>query len=644
MKITLSPFLKTILLSLWPLGGFFLGKTLIFGAGLFLHGYVHPWYMYPWYAYLTQVWLPIPLVLLALALYKRGRGSPLALYLSLAQSFALSFLYGAKALQTLPPLPSTLAQMGVFWQHIPFSQLVPSAGAFMASLGIGGFLIYERFLEGRTFHTHGTARLATLSEIHRITHKNSKGGIPLGLLTPGYDPYSPLKTIAAIKKSRSCQLLLADPAHSLVIAPSGSGKGVGYVIPTLLSYRGAVFVTDIKGENYRVTARARRLLGQKVVAFDPFSLTDAPKIALNPLALIDKDPNKLLDEVVALAQILSPTNRYGSENEQHFSEHSASLIQCLILYVLLADDFLEEEKHLGSVYDLLSLSDDCLKAQLQHLGERQDLAGGVMARLARGYAGTADREFSGITNTARKHMRFIDSPPVRQALSGTGFSSHGLSSQSFDTKEMISGKVDFFLCIPPETLDSQFRLIRLMVSLIFNDIQRARGKKTELPLLMVIDEMPALEYVPQFENMLVYGRGYGITLMGFSQSLELIQSLYPKTWRTFLSSNMTIFFDASELHTSEYVSKKLGHTTIQQSSTNKGKRKSLFSQKSQTQESTTTSSMARAFLTPDEVATLGSEVSVVFMKGARPILLKKPTYYENKRWAGLWDPNTFEGQ
>jgi type IV secretory pathway TraG/TraD family ATPase VirD4 len=52
--------------------------------------------------------------------------------------------------------------------------------------------------------------------------------------------------------------------------------------------------------------------------------------------------------------------------------------------------------------------------------------------------------------------------------------------------------------------------------------------------------------------------------------------------------------------------------------------------------------MARAFLTPDEVATLGSEVSVVFMKGTRPILLKKPTYYEDKRWAGLWDPNTFE--
>jgi hypothetical protein len=52
--------------------------------------------------------------------------------------------------------------------------------------------------------------------------------------------------------------------HILTVAPTGAGKGVGAVIPNLLTYQGSAFVLDIKGENFRVTARARAEMGHDI--------------------------------------------------------------------------------------------------------------------------------------------------------------------------------------------------------------------------------------------------------------------------------------------------------------------------------------------------------------------------------------------
>ena len=48
-------------------------------------------------------------------------------------------------------------------------------------------------------------------------------------------------------------LTYGGDGHLMTVAPTGAGKGVGLIIPALLSYPGSVIVTDIKGENYQVT-------------------------------------------------------------------------------------------------------------------------------------------------------------------------------------------------------------------------------------------------------------------------------------------------------------------------------------------------------------------------------------------------------
>src|SRR3546814_3777968 len=42
------------------------------------------------------------------------------------------------------------------------------------------------------------------------------------------------------------------PEHVLTFAPTRSGKGVGLVVPTLLSWPASAVIHDIKGENWQI--------------------------------------------------------------------------------------------------------------------------------------------------------------------------------------------------------------------------------------------------------------------------------------------------------------------------------------------------------------------------------------------------------
>ena len=69
------------------------------------------------------------------------------------------------------------------------------------------------------------------------------------------------------------------PEHVLCFAPTRSGKGVGLVVPTLLTWPGSAIVHDIKGENWSLTAGWRARFG-RVLLFDP---TNTASAAYNPL-------------------------------------------------------------------------------------------------------------------------------------------------------------------------------------------------------------------------------------------------------------------------------------------------------------------------------------------------------------------------
>ncbi len=480
--------------------------------------------------------------------------------------------------------------------------------------------------------THGSAKVCSRKRLYQL---HQKEGIPVGGIVPSFHYDEPEKLVEDIKKKKAKDILRLKVDHSLIVAPSGAGKGIGIVIPTLLDYEGSVLVTDIKGENYAVTAQSRRDRGRQVYALDPFKITDGKgSVSFNVLDLLDPTSESVVDDSAIISHLLCPVPQYESGVTQYFSNQAAAVIQCLILYVVCSEDIKQEDKHLGVVYNLLSDDQGHLKELFRQISEDKSLGFGSPSRLANRILGTESRELSGTLNSACLELRFLESPEVRGSI---------LKSR-FDINELVQGQSDLYLCIPSEKLEAQSRLLRLMVGAVFMAMQQSRGTRSYKQLLMLLDEMPALGFMSQIENVLTYGRGYGVSLMAVSQTIEKIKAIYPNSWKTFLSSHLSIFFGASDYDTCELISNLLGNTTVQSRSENQGHSQSKqeierfgasASNATSQQTGASVSETRRPLLTPDEVRRLDPKILIVFLRGEAPLLLQRLNYlidsaYKNK--------------
>jgi type IV secretion system protein VirD4 len=134
---------------------------------------------------------------------------------------------------------------------------IASAGGFV-SIAVAMAMSVWRAREAKDVSTYGSARWATRDDLAAAGLLGSDG-VVLG-------------------KHLNAYLRHDGPEHVLCYAPTRSGKGVGLVVPTLLTWPGSCVVHDIKGENWTLTAGWRARFG-RVVLFDP---TNAASSAYNP--------------------------------------------------------------------------------------------------------------------------------------------------------------------------------------------------------------------------------------------------------------------------------------------------------------------------------------------------------------------------
>lgn len=155
-----------------------------------------------------------------------------------------------------------------FWWWFAFDAYAPRVfleGAGIISAGAAAAVIASMLMsvwrarESRNVTTYGSARWAGRREIARAGLLGD-AGVVLGKVREGY-------------------LRHDGPEHVLCFAPTRSGKGVGLVVPTLLTWPDSLIVHDIKGENWSLTSACRARVG-RVLKFDP---TDRESAAYNPL-------------------------------------------------------------------------------------------------------------------------------------------------------------------------------------------------------------------------------------------------------------------------------------------------------------------------------------------------------------------------
>lgn len=477
---------------------------------------------------------------------------------------------------------------------IESATIAGSGGIIAAAVAIS--LSVWRAREARNVATYGSARWATEAEIQAAGLLNPDGVI-LGKHERGY-------------------LRHDGPEHVLCFAPTRSGKGVGLVVPTLLTWPGSTIVHDIKGENWTLTAGLRSRCG-RALKFDP---TDGLSAAYNPLLEVRRGDREVRD-VQNIADILvDPEGALDRRN--HWEKTSHSLLVGAILHVLYA----EADKTLAGVANFLSDPKRPVEATLRammstpHLGE----AGvhPVVASSARELLNKSDNERSGVLSTAMSFLGLYRDPVVASVTSRCDWRIADLVS--------ASKPVSLYLVVPPSDINRTKPLIRLILNQIGRRLTEelsATGKRHRL--LLMLDEFPALGRLDFFESALAFMAGYGIKSFLIAQSLNQIEKAYGANNSVLDNCHVRVAFATNDERTAKRVSDALGTATEMRDSTNyAGNRLSPWLGHLMVSRQET----ARPLLTPGEVMQLPPADELLLVAGVPPIRAKKARYFEDDRF------------
>ncbi len=424
------------------------------------------------------------------------------------------------------------------------------------------------------------------------------------------------------RAQRGWLMRYAGPAHLLTLAPTRSGKGVGSIIPNLLTAERSVICIDPKGENARITARARSAFGP-VQVLDPFEITGRPGAAFNPMARLDPMGVDLAEDAALIADTLvhDPPGQVG---EAHWNEEAKALIAGIIMHVVTGD--LVGNASLSRVREILTAAPKDFHSHLLVM-QRSAAAGGLVARAANRHLGKSDREATGVLSSAQRHTHFLDSPRMARVLSRSDFAFADLKHAA----------ATVFLVLPPERLATHARWLRLLVGQAIHELARA-PREGDGSVLLLLDEFAALGRLEPIERAFALMAGYGLQLWAILQDLHQLRGLYGESAGTFISNAGAIqVFNVADIDTASWVSRMLGvmtesYTTMGHSVTQQGVQP--FGSQSQ---SWTPHLVQRALMTPDEVLRMSADRLLLLRPGRAPLAPWKVRYYADGEFQGLFD-------
>lgn len=338
---------------------------------------------------------------------------------------------------------------------------------------IPAYLLWRRRRFRRGGYAYGTARMANLAELCR-RHMFSGRGLLIGragwcdkptkgqairaLLSPRIrsDLAVRLFLAAFISPALAANRLLHinDFVHVAAFAASGRGKGVSIIIPNLLTYPDACVVTDPKGENYAITAEARKRMGHKVFRLNPFNLGNFGSDSWNPLDCLQPDSPELADQCLDVANML--IERSGTEPDPHWNS-SAEMVIASVLFFICACEQNPANRTLQLLRDIVS-SPDAFKRTIEVMRQ----TGGIMTRKGDLLSWLKDKELASVMSTVQRQTAWLDSPSVAA----------NLGQSSFDPRILRSGRASLYLILPHDRLVTLAPLMRLWIGSLLRILTR----------------------------------------------------------------------------------------------------------------------------------------------------------------------------
>lgn len=558
-------------------------------------------------------------------------------YWLLSMAFILGVYYSIKSHRVLSALYYLMG--GIFILLLPGEIYDPELLLQLILSGVNGVFITQDYIWGGLYSLYIFTCIATML----FPRKKDTGTYGTAEIQKGNDFIHKKEigkddSILFGRHLDNNQLLAYQgDRHMCTMAPTGGGKGVGVIIPNLLNYPHNVVVIDPKGENCNFTAEHRQeRLNQSIICLDPFreSIWGKQKGTnhFNPLDAIPANYQEAFDPCMDIVDIVFSKDIKG---DPFWITRAKGLYLGFLTYVCTAPEYNDpdhanyspELRNLSTINHLFSIPVQDLMLYIEKISfsdlplSIKKFANEILT------AAGSEKMMIGIMETLKSEIQIFHSPEISSIMQYSDFS----------YEKAVTGKATIYLIIPSEKLETYSKWLRVVITMLLrravsirkSDLTTANDQR----MLFLLDEFANLGNLTIVREYYSLVRGYGIKFWIVVQDLSQLQTIYQKSWKTFISqSGIFQIFGTNDIDTAEYVSKTVGETTVLSVSQSRNRSGGFSGQGSK---GTSRSEQRRRVYTPDEIRRIPSDRQLIIVGGENPILAKRIQYYQDPAFKKL---------
>ncbi len=419
--------------------------------------------------------------------------------------------------------------------------------------------------------------------------------------------------------------------HAIMIAPTGRGKGIGFVLPNLLHFNGSAIVLDVKGENFQKSSVHRQKgLGNEIWYFSPFDYVDMPAMEGKPT------PGR-----VTRTHRFNPLQRIAdmASTDEQYTALNALADLFLVVEGDNAKGFYQAGKRLFVASCLFAIEQGT-----PTLGYASEIMGGG-GRRADNYRSYADMTAIPIVSRTFNEMagetqKIVDS--YISVINGAGFELwsdpsvvRSTSESDFDFSTFRKEPQTLYIAVQSEHLKTLAPLIRLLFADAIASLQRAEpGPDEPHPVMFLMDEFDQLGRQPLVLQSIKTIRAFGGRFFIISQSIAGLDSpsLYGEADRRSLlaGAGIQIYMTPQDDRTASVLAEALGKRTITSKSESQSRIRDLDDSAHVSRRSE-----ERPLISASELLRFPLDKVLILPEGQYPIKADHIRYYEDNHFAPI---------
>lgn len=503
----------------------------------------------------------------------------------------------------------SLGPLDLWFLRYPWAILAARPATLQGALIITGAVTAALTIVGLAAVYRG--RLNQYDDAHFQTRREMKRNRMIGSIAQNGFIFGKLGT-----PQSEAPFVMAPPdrfPHAMMIAPTGRGKGVGFVIPNLLHFSGSAIILDVKGENFAKTAIHRQHgLRNAVWYFAPFDEENGSH-RFNPLARIAALPSSD-SQYTALNTMADLFLIPEGESAQSFFNAGKRLFIASCLYAIE-----QRRPTLGYAAEIMAGGGDKKKSYIT-IAETTQIP--IVSRSFLEMSDVPEKTLGAYISVIQGAGLGLWNDPAVDRVT---------SDSDFDFATFRKDPQSLYLVVQPEHLKTLAPLVRLLFADAIASLQRSEpGSDEPHAVMFLMDEFDQLGRQPLVLTSIKTIRSFGGRFFIISQTIPGLDDIYGETGRRSLQggSGVQIYMTPQDDRTAEVLSNALGRSTITALTESQSRIRPLDDSANVSRRSE-----ERPLISANELLRFPLDEVLILPEGQYPIRARHIRYYEDRHFA-----------